>query len=65
MTDTMRAQENGPRPRLWSYPRYTEVHLADDSYLLEHPEAFGRFMLRLAKIEPVVLFIGGDHVDQA
>ena len=55
----MATQEQTPRPRLWNYEKYTEVHLDDDSYLLEHPEEFGKFILKLAKDTPVVLFLGG------
>jgi len=59
--DRMATQEQTPRPRLWDYEKYTEVHLDDDSYLLEHPREFGSFILKLAKQTPVVLFLGGGE----
>ena len=54
----MNVQEVGPSPRLWDYEKYTEVHMDDDTILLEHPEAFIRFLKATLAKTPVVLFLG-------
>ena len=61
MPDRMDIQDTGPRPRLWNYEKYTEIHLEDDSIMLEHPKPFGQFIMNMLKSGPVVLFLGDKH----
>lgn len=57
MVDTVNV---GPRPRIWDYEHYTEMHLDSDSPLLDPAahKSFGKFILDQARKAPVVIFLG-------